>query len=77
MATPRLMIVLFAATGLVVAAVVLLLTRSWWALAAAVLVHAAATITVIWYSLRRAGQTQDKPDPVAETRIEEERLEGR
>jgi membrane protein implicated in regulation of membrane protease activity len=76
MATPRLMIVLFAATGLVVAAVVLLLTRSWWALAAAVVVHAVATTGVVWYSLRRAGLSQDKPDPVAEARIEEERLEA-
>lgn len=76
MATPRLMIVLFVATGLVVAAVVTLLTRSWWALAAAVLVHAIATLTVVWYSFRRAGQTQDKPDPVAEARIEEERLQA-
>jgi membrane protein implicated in regulation of membrane protease activity len=76
MATPRLTIVLFVATGLVVAAVVVLLTRSWWALAAAMLVHAIATITVVWYSLRRAGQTEDKPDPVAEARIEEERLEA-
>jgi membrane protein implicated in regulation of membrane protease activity len=71
------MIVLFVATGLVVAAVVLLLTRSWWALAAAMLVHAGATIGVLWYTLRRAGQSQDKPDPVTEARIEEERLEAR
>jgi membrane protein implicated in regulation of membrane protease activity len=77
MATPRLMIVLFVATGLVVAAVVLLLTRSWWALAAAMLVHAGATIGVVWYTLRRTGQAQDKPDPVTEARIEEERLEAR
>jgi membrane protein implicated in regulation of membrane protease activity len=70
------MIVLVVATGLVVAALVVLLTRSWWALAAAMLVHAVATITVVWYSLRRAGQTEDKPDPVAEARIEEERLEA-
>jgi membrane protein implicated in regulation of membrane protease activity len=70
------MIVLIVATGVVVAAVVVLLTRSWWALAAAMLVHAGATITVVWYSLRRAGQSQDKPDPVAEARIEEERRES-
>ena len=76
MATPRLMIVLFGAIGLVVAAVVLLLTRSWWALAAALVVHAVATISVVWYTLRRTGQTQDKPDPVTEARIEEERLEA-
>ena len=76
MATPRLMIVLFVATGLVVAAVVLLLTRSWWALAAAMVVHAVATISVVWYTLRRTGQSQDKPHPVTEARIEEERLEA-
>ena len=70
------MIVLFVATGLVVAAVVVLLTRSWWALVAAMVVHAAATIGVVWYTLRRTGQSQDKPHPVTEARIEEERLEA-
>jgi membrane protein implicated in regulation of membrane protease activity len=77
MATPRLMIMLFVATGLVVAAVVVLLTGSWWALAAALVVHAVATISVVWYTLRRASQSQDKPHPVTEARIEEERLEAR
>ena len=70
------MIVLFVATGLVVAAVVVLLTGSWWALAAAMVVHAVATIGVVWYTLRRTGQSQDKPHPVTEARIEEERLEA-
>ena len=68
------MIVLFAATGLVVAAVIVLLTRSWWALVGAMLVHAVATGVVVWYALRRAGQTADKPDPVTEARVEERRL---
>ena len=75
MPTPRLMVILFAATGVVVAAVLALTLRSWWVLAAVVALHALATVLVVGYTLRRASETGEKPDPVTEARIEEERVE--
>jgi membrane protein implicated in regulation of membrane protease activity len=77
MPTPRLMVILLAATGVVVAAVIALTLKSWWVFAAVLALHATATTLVIGYSLRRAGETGDKPDPVEEARIEEERRQGR
>jgi hypothetical protein len=73
MPTPRLMVVVFVATGVVVAAVIALTLQSWWVLAAVVMLHAIAAILVVGYALRKAGETGDKPDPVSEARIEEER----
>jgi membrane protein implicated in regulation of membrane protease activity len=70
---PRLMVVLFVATAVVVAAVIALTLRSWWVLAAVLVLHAIVTILVVAYALRQAGETDDKPDPVSEARIEEER----
>jgi membrane protein implicated in regulation of membrane protease activity len=75
MPTPRLMVILFVATGVVVAAVVALTLRSWWVLAAVVCLHALATVLVVGYTLRRADETGGKPDPVTEARIEDERVE--
>jgi hypothetical protein len=71
MATPRLMVVLFAATGLVVAAVAALSLGSWLILFAVLAVHFAATALVIGVVWRRAGDTSGKPDPVTEARVEE------
>jgi membrane protein implicated in regulation of membrane protease activity len=71
------MVVLFVATGVVVAAVVALALQSWWVLAVALLLHAVATVAVVGYTLRYAEQTGDKPDPVTEARIEEERVDER
>jgi membrane protein implicated in regulation of membrane protease activity len=73
MGSPRLLIVLLAATVVVVAAVVLLLTRSWVALGAVMALHALGAAVVVAYALRRVDQSQDKPDPVVEARLEEER----
>ena len=77
MATPRLMIVLFVATGIVLIGVLGLMLRSWWALAGAVALHGLATVAVVGYAYRRASQAGDKPDPVSEARIEEEQLAQR
>jgi membrane protein implicated in regulation of membrane protease activity len=71
------MVVLFAATGVVVGAVVALTLQSWWVLGAVLLVHFLATVTVVGYAIRRAGESYDKPDPVAEARIEERQVASR
>jgi len=71
------MVVLLVATGIVVAAVVALTLQSWWALAAVLAVHLTATTLVVIYSIRRAGETGGKPDPVTEARVEERRVERR
>jgi membrane protein implicated in regulation of membrane protease activity len=72
MATPRLMIVLFAATGVVVAAVAALALQSWLLLVAVLAVHGLATALVVGTAWNRAGDTSGKPDPVTEARLEEE-----
>lgn len=77
MATPRIMVVLLSATGVVVAAVVALTLESWWVLGGVLVVHFVATVTVVAYALRRASETHDKPDPVTESLIEEERSKRR
>jgi membrane protein implicated in regulation of membrane protease activity len=77
MPTPRMMVVLFAATGVVIAGVLALTLQSWWVLVAVLFVHAVATTAVVLYTLQRAGESGEKPDPVTEARVEEERLEAR
>ena len=72
MGTPRMMIALVAATGVVVAAIAALALQSWWVLIALLLLHAVITTSVVVYTLRRAGESHDKPDPVTEARIEDE-----
>jgi membrane protein implicated in regulation of membrane protease activity len=72
MATPRFMVILFAATGVVVAAVAALALKSWLLLFGVLALHAVATAFVVGLAWRRAGDTSDKPDPVTEARIEEE-----
>jgi hypothetical protein len=70
------MVVLFVATGIVVAAVAALALGSWLLLVVVLAVHAAASTFVVVTTLRRASDTRDKPDPVTEARIEEERSGG-
>jgi hypothetical protein len=71
MGTPRLLIVFTLAVVGVVLIVAALATGSWWLLPVALLAHAAATtITVV--AIGRTTKQKDKPDPVAEARIEEE-----
>jgi membrane protein implicated in regulation of membrane protease activity len=74
--TPRMMVVLFGATGVVVAAVAALALQSWWVLFAVLALHATATAFVIGYTFRKAGESHEKPDPVTEARIEEESGSG-
>jgi membrane protein implicated in regulation of membrane protease activity len=77
MATPRLMVILFAATGIVVAAVAALALQSWVLLVAVLAVHLVVSSLVVGYAWNRAGDTGGKPDPVTEARIEEERTGDR
>ena len=77
MPTPRLMVALFVAAGVVVAAVLALTLESWWVLAGVVALHAIATTFLVGYALRRTLESGDKPDPVSEAHIEEERVEQR
>ena len=73
MSTPKLMIVVAGAVGLVVAAIAVLAFETWWALAIALTAHAVATIAVVGYAIQRASQADGKPDPVTEAAIEEKR----
>jgi hypothetical protein len=66
------MVLLFVAAGIVLAAVIALALRSWRVLGGVLVIHAVASGLVIAYTSKRASQSYDKPDPVAEARIEEE-----
>jgi membrane protein implicated in regulation of membrane protease activity len=70
------MVILFVATGIVVAAVAALALNSWVLLVVVLALHAAASVVVVGMAWRRAGDTADKPDPVTEARLEEERTPG-
>jgi cyanate permease len=67
------MVLIVAATGVVVAGVIALALNSWVALGVLLVLHAIATGIVVGYSFKRAAQDEDKPDPVVEARLEEER----
>jgi hypothetical protein len=71
------MIILFVATGVVVAAVAALALQSWLLLVAVLAVHLLATAVVVSVAWNRAGDTSDKPDPVTEARIDEQRTGDR
>jgi membrane protein implicated in regulation of membrane protease activity len=71
------MVILFVATGIVVAAVAALALQSWLLLVAVLALHGLASAFVVATAWRRAGDTRDKPDPVTEARVEEERSGGR
>jgi membrane protein implicated in regulation of membrane protease activity len=66
------MIVIFGALALMVGVIASLALESWWILVAVMAVHATASGLVIGYTLRQAGKTGGKPDPVTAARIEEE-----
>jgi membrane protein implicated in regulation of membrane protease activity len=72
MGTPRLMVVIFVATGIVVAAVAALALGSWLLLIAVLALHGIASAFVIGTAWRRASDTSDKPGPVTEARMEEQ-----
>ena len=56
----------------VIGGIVSLATGSWWFLILAVALHALGTFLVLGTIGKRLRQ-QDKPDPVTEARVEEER----
>jgi membrane protein implicated in regulation of membrane protease activity len=76
MATPRMMLVILGAAALIVGATAALALGSWWILIAVMAVHLLGSALVIGYTWMRAGESYDKPDPVTEARIEEERAEA-
>jgi membrane protein implicated in regulation of membrane protease activity len=76
MGTPRFMVIIFAATGVVVAGVAALALESWVLLFVVLALHGVATALVVGLAWRRASDTSDKPDPVTEARLEEERSPG-
>jgi len=69
----RLLLIISAATGVVVIAVAALVVKSWLVLGIAIAIHLAASTVVIGYSMKKIGETGDKPDPVSQARIEDER----
>ena len=70
--SPRLLVIFTAATALVVGLVAALATDNWIFLPIALAIHAAGTVLVMMAILPRL-EDEDKPDPVTEARLEEER----
>ena len=70
------MILIFGALALMVGVIAALTLDSWWILVAVMAVHAVISAIVIGYTMRQADKTGGKPDPVTETRIEEEGSPG-
>lgn len=69
---PRTLLILAFATALVVGGILLLATDSWLALAVPLVLHALLTVVVLGGFFKRLEQG-DKPDPVTEARLDEER----
>jgi membrane protein implicated in regulation of membrane protease activity len=72
MGTPRMMVIMLGAAGVIVAAVAALALDSWVVLFVVLAVHFVLSGLVIGYSLRKASEDEGKPDPLVEARIEEE-----
>ena len=70
--SPRLLVIFTGATALVVGMVAALATDSWIFLPVAIGIHALGTILVLMAIAPRL-KDEDKPDPVTEARLEEER----
>ena len=73
MGTPRLMILIFGALALMVGVIASLALESWLILVAVMVVHGLLSAVVIGYTLKRTEESQDKPDPVTEARMEAKR----
>ena len=69
---PRFLIWFTLASAVVVGAIIALATDKWWTLLIPVALHALGTVLVVTGVFKRLGQG-DKPDPVAEARLEQER----
>jgi membrane protein implicated in regulation of membrane protease activity len=70
--SPRLLVIFTAATALVVGLVAALFTDNWIFLPVAIAVHAVGTALVLMAIAPRL-KDEDKPDPVTEARLDEER----
>jgi membrane protein implicated in regulation of membrane protease activity len=66
------MILIFGALALMVGVIASLALESWWILLAVMVVHGLLSAVVVGYTLRKT-ESQTKPDPVTEARIEAER----
>jgi membrane protein implicated in regulation of membrane protease activity len=69
---PRLLVLMTFATALVVGGVIALATGKWWALLIPVALHVVASFVVL-SGVFKAVEQGDKPDPVTEARLEDER----
>ena len=69
--SPRMLVAFTLATAATVALVAVLATGTWWALPIALAGHIAALVLVM-RPVYGAMSQQEKPDPVAEARLEEE-----
>jgi membrane protein implicated in regulation of membrane protease activity len=72
---PRMLLLMSLATALVVGGILVLATDSWWALVVPLALHAIGSFLVLSGVFKRIEQG-DKPDPVTEARLEEERAQG-
>jgi membrane protein implicated in regulation of membrane protease activity len=72
---PRLLVLMTFATVLVVGGIAALATGSWLALVIPVALHVLATVLVVSGLFKRLDQG-DKPDPVTEARLDDERAQG-
>ena len=70
--SPRLLVIFTGATAIVVGLIAALATDSWIFLPIAIAVHALGTAFVLMAIAPRL-KDEDKPDPVTEARLEEER----
>ena len=72
---PRLLVLMTFATVLVVGGIAALATGSWLALVIPVALHIAGTVLVVSGLFKRLDQG-DKPDPVTEARLDDQRAQG-
>jgi membrane protein implicated in regulation of membrane protease activity len=69
---PRLLVLMTFTTALVLGGIVALATKSWWALLIPVALHVVGTVIVVSGVFKRMDEGE-KPDPVTEARLDEER----
>jgi membrane protein implicated in regulation of membrane protease activity len=73
--SPRMLVLMTFATALVLGGILALATKSWWALAIPVVLHVIGTVVVVSGVFKRMDQG-DKPDPVTEARLDDQRAHG-
>lgn len=72
---PRLLLLMTLAAAVVVGAIAVLATGKWWTLLIPLVLHGIATFLVLGGVFKAVNQG-DKPDPVTEARLDEERAQG-